>query len=295
MNFKKLVLPILLGLSSLVEAQTLEAIKNLKGIRIAYVKSGFPFMYVEEGQETPKGFSHDIALIIAKKIQAHLNISDFKINYVLANEAERVKMLENGEIHLHCIYAVNLKERLNQVNLSTNFFYAESRFLVKKDSGIKTYGDIKDKTIASTKGFIADKFIISRKGNLKYKSLIHGESHTETVPLLIKGEVDAVVVDDFFGLGYAMDTAPDPNNYEIIGGPLVKKNYTCLLLKGDAKFKEIVDSAINESFKNGEWQKLYDKWFNQPIPPKNLNFSMPPSDNLLKHILVNAGDSPAQN
>lgn len=293
---KKIVAPLLaLSLASLAHGQTLEAIKNTKEIRLGYVKGGFPFMYVDEGQENPNGFSHDIALMIVKKIQAHLNVPELKVSYSVSAGDDRFKMLNSGELHLYCVHTTNLKDFSDKANMSTNYFYVESRFIVKKDSGIKTYGDIAGKTVASSKGTIADKFIASRKGNLKYKALQHTKNYMESIPLLIKGEVDAVLTDDYLGLGNAVYQATDFENYELIGGPLQKKHYTCLLPKGDSAYKEVVDKAIQESFKNGEWQKIYDKWFTKSIPPKNINFNAPVSDNQLKFIVMNPSDAPASN
>ena len=42
----------------------------------------------------------------------------------------------------------------------------------------------------------------------------------------------------------------------------------------------MVDSAIAKLQTSGEADKIYAKWFMNPIPPKGLNLNMPMSDDM---------------
>jgi glutamate/aspartate transport system substrate-binding protein len=53
-----------------------------------------------------------------------------------------------------------------------------------------------------------------------------------------------------------------------------------MLRKGDTGFKQAVDSAIKATYSSGEINKMYEKWFQQPIPPKNINLNFPMSEQL---------------
>ena len=57
-----------------------------------------------------------------------------------------------------------------------------------------------------------------------------------------------------------------------------------MVRKGDAAFKKVVDKAITDTYASGEVNKIYDKWFTQPIPPKGLNLNFPMSEELKKLI-----------
>jgi glutamate/aspartate transport system substrate-binding protein len=50
--------------------------------------------------------------------------------------------------------------------------------------------------------------------------------------------------------------------------------------KDDPQFKKLVDNAVIALYKSGEINKIYHKWFESPIPPKNINLNMPMSDDL---------------
>ena len=53
----------------------------------------------------------------------------------------------------------------------------------------------------------------------------------------------------------------------------------------------LVDGALAEAYRSGEIDKIYDRWFMKPIPPKNitLNFPMGP---VLKSVIAKPTDSP---
>ena len=48
-----------------------------------------------------------------------------------------------------------------------------------------------------------------------------------------------------------------------------------MIRKDDPAFKKAVDDSIRGMIKSGELAKLYDKWFMQPIPPKNTKVGLP--------------------
>jgi glutamate/aspartate transport system substrate-binding protein len=53
----------------------------------------------------------------------------------------------------------------------------------------------------------------------------------------------------------------------------------------------VVDETMTKLFKSGEIEKIYNKWFMNPIPPKNINLNVPISDSL-KKVFANPTDSP---
>ena len=57
--------------------------------------------------------------------------------------------------------------------------------------------------------------------------------------------------------------------------------------------KKAVDDALIAMMQSGEVAKIYDKWFVQPIPPKNMALDLPMSD-ALKALLKNPNDKPLE-
>jgi len=56
-----------------------------------------------------------------------------------------------------------------------------------------------------------------------------------------------------------------------------------MVRKGDPSFERAVDRELNALINNGDANRLYQRWFMQPIPPKNVTLEVPAS-RLLREI-----------
>ena len=66
-----------------------------------------------------------------------------------------------------------------------------------------------------------------------------------------------------------------------------------MIKKGDAQFKALVDEAIAKAETSGDAEKLVQKWFQSPIPPKGLNLELPMSDDM-KQLFKSPNDKAFQ-
>ena len=48
-----------------------------------------------------------------------------------------------------------------------------------------------------------------------------------------------------------------------------------MLRKDDPQFKELVDKTLSAVYKSPEIERIYNKWYMSPIPPKNVNLNFP--------------------
>jgi glutamate/aspartate transport system substrate-binding protein len=55
----------------------------------------------------------------------------------------------------------------------------------------------------------------------------------------------------------------------------------------------VVDDSIKAQIKSGELNKLWDKWFLQPIPPSNVKIGLALSD-ATKNAWANPNDKPME-
>lgn len=74
--------------------------------------------------------------------------------------------------------------------------------------------------------------------------------------------------------------AKRPDNWEIVGKPQSQEAYGCMLRKNNPEFKKLMDDTIAQAQTSGEAEKWFDKWFKNPIPPKNLNMNFELSDEM---------------
>ncbi len=57
------------------------------------------------------------------------------------------------------------------------------------------------------------------------------------------------------------------------------------------QFKKFVDGVLVGLMQSGELARIYDKWFMNPIPPKDVNLQMPMTEKL-KAVIANPNDTP---
>ena len=55
----------------------------------------------------------------------------------------------------------------------------------------------------------------------------------------------------------------------------------------------MVDGAVTAAMRSGDIERIYNKWFLQPIPPRNVSVNMPMSA-ALKNAIANPNDKPAE-
>jgi glutamate/aspartate transport system substrate-binding protein len=82
----------------------------------------------------------------------------------------------------------------------------------------------------------------------------------------------------------------NPKEFEISPVSLSAQPYGMMMRKGDDEFKKLVDDTLAKEFKSGDINKVYNKWFERPIPPKNIDLKVPMSKEL-KKVIAHPTDS----
>jgi hypothetical protein len=65
-----------------------------------------------------------------------------------------------------------------------------------------------------------------------------------------------------------------------------------MVRKDDPAFKKLVDDTLAGLMKSGEFERMYQKWFMSPIPPKGINLNAPMSKELQENMKA-LSDKPA--
>ncbi|MEJ8845398.1 transporter substrate-binding domain-containing protein [Variovorax rhizosphaerae] len=286
---------VLLGLASLAggaqAADTLAKIAAANKISLAYRESSVPFSYLN-GPEKPIGFSVDIANAVAAEVKKKLNKPNLEVGLMAVTSQNRIPLITNGTIDLECGSTTNNTARGKDVAFAINHFYTGTRLLVKKTSGVKNYADLKGKNVAITAG--TTNMQVVRKYNEEKKlgiDIISAKDHADALLLVESDRATAFAMDDILLFGLRSN-AKSPGDLEVVGESLQVEPYACMLPKDDPQFKALVDGVITGMMKSGEFAKLYDKWFMQPIPPKNQPIGLPMSPQLQDNIKA-PNDKPA--
>jgi ABC-type amino acid transport substrate-binding protein len=270
------------------KSPTLTKINTDNVLVIGHRTSSIPFSYYDENQK-PIGFAQDICNKIIAKIKADLKKPDLQVRLMPLTPQNRLTLVQNGTVDLACGVATNLKARQEQVTFSDTYFVAGTRLLVNKKSGIKDFKDIHGKPVVTLAGTTSEKILRKMNDDDNANITIQGaKEYAEAFLILQSGRVSAFMMDDVL-LSGARTLARNPNDWEIVGTSQSVEPYGFFMKKGDPVFKELVDGVMTTMMKDGEMAKLYNKWFLNPVPPKNANFNMPMSD-LVKKAYANPND-----
>jgi glutamate/aspartate transport system substrate-binding protein len=276
----------LLCSSGVALADTLQKIANSGRITLGYRESSVPFSYLA-GPRQPIGFGVDIYTHLIPALKHATGRSDLEVNWQALTSQNRIPLIANGTVDLECGSTSNTAARAKTVAFAINYFYTGPKLLVKQASGVKDFDDLAGKTVAVTTGTTTMKLL--RKMNLERSmnmQLLPGKDHADSFLLVDAGRAVAFAMDDILLYGQILN-AKQPAQWQVVGIPPQVEPYACMLRKDDPVFKRVVDSAIADLMRSGEFERIYAKWFLSPIPPRGRSLNLPMSealrDNLRKH------------
>ncbi|MCF4979055.1 glutamate/aspartate ABC transporter substrate-binding protein [Pseudomonas gessardii] len=273
---------------------TLKKIKESGTITLGHRDASIPFSYIADGSGKPVGYSHDIQLAIVKAVEKDLGMKEgeLKVKYNLVTSQTRIPLVQNGTVDVECGSTTNNVERQQQVDFSVGIFEIGTRLLSKKNSTYKDFADLKGKNVVTTAGTTSERILKSMNADKQMgMNVISAKDHGESFQMLESGRAVAFMMDDALLAG-EMAKAKKPTDWAVTGTPQSFEIYGCMVRKGDAPFKKAVDDAIVATYKSGEINNIYTKWFSSPIPPKGLNLMFPMSDEL-KALIANPTDKAA--
>ncbi len=285
MQVRKLVLSLLLvgmagGIAQAEELTgTLKKISDNGVIVVGHRESSVPFSYYDNQQKVV-GYSQDYSNLIVDAVKKKLNNPQLQVKLLPITSQNRIPLLQNGTFDFECGSTTNNLERQKQVAFSDTIFVVDTRLLAKKDSSIKEFADLKDKTAVVTSGTTSE--ILLNKLNEKEKlnmRIISAKDHGDSFRTLESGRAVAFMMDDALLAGERAK-AKKPDQWVITGTAQSQEAYGCMLRKDDSEFKKLIDETIAQAQTSGVAEKSFERWFKQPIPPKNLNLNFDLSDTM---------------
>lgn len=272
---------------------TLEKIKKANLIGIGHRTASIPFSYYDANQKVV-GLAQDLCQKVIDSVKTRLNLPNLEIRMIPVTAQNRTSLLQNGTIDLECGVTSNLKERWQQVSFLTTYFSATSRMLTRRDSGIKDFPDLAGKAVVTNAGTTSERGLRTlneqKKMNMQIQSV---KDYGEGLLILQSGRAAAYVMDDILLAGTRLQ-AQSPDEWTLVGTPLgAPEPYGFMVRKDDLQFKKLADDTLAGIMKSGEINKMYYRWFQSPIPPKNVTFNFPMSE-VVHKLYAAPNDKPAE-
>jgi glutamate/aspartate transport system substrate-binding protein len=265
---------------------TLKKIKDSGAITVGHRESSVPFSYLDEKQK-PIGYSMDLCMAVVEEVKKELSLTNLDVKLNPVTSQTRIPLMSNGTIDIECGSTTNNLTRQKQVAFAPTTFITGTKLFVKKASKIKTYKDLKGKTVVVTQGTTNERVIkaLSDKENLGIKFL-NAKDHAESALTVISGRAVAFAMDDVLLYGQIAKAAK-PKELEVVGDYLSYDPYGIMFRKNDGDFAVVVNRALSNLFRSGEINKIYDKWFVNKLPDGNV-IGMPMSPMLKAAFAIQA-------
>jgi glutamate/aspartate transport system substrate-binding protein len=263
---------------------TLKSAKDSGALTLGYRESSIPFSFLN-ARKHPIGYSMDLCEAIVEAVRDELG-REVVIKYKPVTSESRIPALLAREIDLECGSTTNNTERQKQVAFSPIFFVSGTKLMVKRGGPVRSYRDLRDKTVVVTAGTTNEAAIkaLSDKQQLGIKT-VTARDHAASFALLAEGKADAFATDDVLLYGL-IATNKAGAQFEVVGDYLSYDPYGLMFRRDDPDFAALVERTFRRLAESREIAQTYEKWFLQRLPTgERLDLPMSPHlENLLQVI-----------
>ncbi|WBY00743.1 amino acid ABC transporter substrate-binding protein [Ramlibacter tataouinensis] len=238
------------------------------------------------------GFHVEICQRILAELEKQVG-RKLDVKYQAVTSQNRIPLVQNGTVDIECGSTTNNAARAKDVGFLNTTYVEEVRIAVKANSGINSIAQLNGKTVATTTGTTSVQHLRKheRANGVDFKE-VFGKDHADSFLMLESGRADAFVMDGSILAGNIAN-AKNPADFKIVGEVINVEPIAIMIRKDDAGLKKLGNDVIAGLIKSGEMNKLWDKWFLQPIPPKNIKIGLALSEST-KAAWANPNDKPME-
>ena len=203
---------------------------------VLVTEAGFaPYEYYEDGEIV--GVDIDIAKEIAKELGKELVIKDVSFDFVI-NE------VKSGKADFAAAGISITPERAEEVDFTMEYTTSNQVVVVKKDSSIKDFDDIKNKKIAVQLGTVADLYV---EENYKKATVVSHKKYLSAVEDVKTGKADCIIMDEL----PAKAIVAENDNLKILDGVLFQDKYGMIVKKGNDELKDQINKVLERMVNDG--------------------------------------------
>jgi len=280
------------GAAQAQSSDTLKKIKDTGSVTMGVRESSSPASFTL-GDGKFAGYQVDLCLRALDDIKKSLGLAKLEVKYQPVTSANRIPLVQNGTVDIECGTTTNNATRQKDVAFAVTSYVVEVRIATKVSSGITSIAQLGGKNVATTTGTTSVQLLRKheRATGVDFKE-VFGKDHADSFLLMESGRADAFVMDGQILAGL-ISNSKAPGDYRIVGEVLSVEPIAIMFRKDDPAFKKSVDDTLKGLMKSGEINKIYDKWFMQPVPPSNTKVGLPASD-ATKAAWANPNDKPVE-
>ena len=263
---------------------TLAKVERSGKIALGYREASFPFSYLGPGNQ-PMGYSIDLCQAIVEEVSREID-KGVNVDYVAVTPETRIQAVVSGKVDLECGSTTNNAERQKQVAFSPIMFVTGTKLMVKRNSPIKSYRDLKGKVVVVTAGTTNEQVL--KRLNEKFQlgaNIISARDHDESFSLVVAGKADAFATDDILLYGLIAHHNAQ-RDLIVVGDFLSYDPYGIMFRKDDPQLNDVVVRTFQQLAESRDLVLTYDRWFVRKTPTgERINLPMGPQLEEIFHVL----------
>lgn len=204
-------------------------------------EAGFaPYEYYKDGEIV--GVDIDIAKEIAKRLDKKLVVKDVSFDFLI-NE------VKSGKADFAAAGISITEERKKEVDFTDEYTVSNQVVVVRKDSALRDFSELKNKKIAAQLGTVADLYVSE---NYKDATLVTHKKYLSAVEDVKSKKVDCLIMDEL----PAKEIVKTNSELKVMDGILFQDKYGMIVKKGNTELKERINEILKELSEDGTIDNL---------------------------------------
>jgi glutamate/aspartate transport system substrate-binding protein len=256
-----LFIVMLLPGASLMAQGTLERIVKRNEFRIGYRTDARPLSFEQNGEAA--GYSVDICRRIATSVKDHLKKADLKVTFVPVTSDNRFDAVVKGDVDIECGATTITLGRQERVDFSLMTFVTGGTVLSMADKRVGTMEELSGKRVAVIRDTTTDSALDAHlKKSLIDARVVKVADREEGMAKLRSGDVDAFASDQIVLMGEAMKALEQDRraSFSFADELFSYEPYALVVPRNDADFRLVVNRAIVQLFRGGQYAQLFQTW-----------------------------------
>jgi aspartate/glutamate/glutamine transport system substrate-binding protein len=243
-----------LGPQAAAAADYVQTVKERGVLRAGVKYDSPPYGWLNPATNKPEGFDIDVARIVA----AHILGSADRIQFTQVTTANRIPLLQQGDIDVVLATMTITADRRKQIDFSIPYFPSGDGVLVAASSPLAKPEDLKGKTVCFTSGSASEQFLVEALKPLGFpiarKILLN--TYPECVQAIKVGRADYLFTD----FGTLQGLAKEIAGVKVLPFLMDTQDWGIGVSKAHPELLDVVNAAIKEAFASGRWLETYKKW-----------------------------------
>jgi polar amino acid transport system substrate-binding protein len=235
--------------TAILPGSTMDEIVERGRLVVGVSQNTYLFGYRDPFTGQLTGFDVDIAREVTRALFGDPD----RIQFRAISSADRIPMLQGGDVDLVVRTMTMNCERWEEVAFSTEYYSAGQRVLVHSGSEATGIEDLGGQKVCATAGSTSIRNVAAADSGPVPVSVA---DWTDCLVLLQQGQVAAVSTDDTILAGLA---AQDPAT-RVVGETFTEEPYGIAANSDHVDLVRFVNAVLEQLRADGTWSKIYDQW-----------------------------------